>query len=202
MGIFYAAVDGDPLTGHPDSHVIAREGRHAATVKGDDGAIRSLVYIGDRAWCGGCKSYGVIAGGAGIREQRRMIDLAGGGRRQAVGGDEVHCNCPTAPRIIPIHGKRWTIVDEVGRETTSVQKQTPQPAPIAEASHVRWFSIVDSVTGEPLSDREYIANVDGVRQVGRTDRNGYARIATDGERSVEIHVVFSSPKRRLTVAEG
>lgn len=52
MGIFYAAVDGDPLTGHPDSHVIAREGRHAATVMGEDGAIRSLVYIGDRVWCG------------------------------------------------------------------------------------------------------------------------------------------------------
>lgn len=78
MGIFYAAVDGDPLTSHEDSHVIAREGYRAATIKGDDGKTRSVVYIGDSAWCGACQSTGVIVGGAGISENRRMIDLAGG----------------------------------------------------------------------------------------------------------------------------
>ncbi|MBB5498082.1 hypothetical protein [Paraburkholderia sp. MM5384-R2] len=78
MGIFYAAVDEDPLTSHEDSHVIAREGHRAATVKGDDGKTRSVVYIGDSAWCGACQSTGVIVGGAGISENRRMIDLAEG----------------------------------------------------------------------------------------------------------------------------
>ena len=200
MGLFYAAVDGDPLTGHESSHVIARKGLRLPTVRGDDGKTRNLVYLGDSAWCGACQSYGVIVGGSGIREQRRMIDLAGGsGRRQAVGGDEIHCNCSTPPQIIPIYGKRWSIIDEVKRETVGAQKQTPPPAPSFEPKHERWFSIVDGATGEPLSGREFIANVGGARQVGSTDDNGFAHIATNGEVPVDIHVVFSSPRRKLIV---
>ncbi|SIT37738.1 conserved hypothetical protein [Paraburkholderia ribeironis] len=200
MGLFYAAVDGDPLTSHEDSHVIAREGHRAATVKGDDGKIRSVVYIGDSAWCGACQSTGVIVGGAGISENRRMIDLAGGARRQAVGGDEIHCNCSTPPRVIAIHGTRWSITDDARREATSPQKPAPPPALPVEPKHARWFAIVDSTTGEPLHDREFIANVDGARQSGRTDSNGYAQIATDGEKPIDIHIVFSSPRRKLNAS--
>ncbi|MGF6788626.1 hypothetical protein [Paraburkholderia sp. 35.1] len=200
MGIFYAAVDGDPLTSHEDSHVIAREGYRAATIKGDDGKTRSVVYIGDSAWCGACQSTGVIVGGAGISENRRMIDLAGGARRQAVGGDAIHCNCSTPPRIIAIHGTRWSITDDAQLKATSTQKHSTPPAPLVEPTHTRWFAIVDSVTDEPLSGREFIANVDGVRQAGRTDSNGYARITTNDEKPVDIHVVFHSPARKLNAS--
>lgn len=110
MGVFYAAVDGDPLTSHPNSYVIAGPGRHAATVVGEDGKTRSLVYIGDSAWCGACRSFGRIVGGAGVSDNRRMIDLTGGGRRQAVGEDQVLCKCQTLPRIIALHGRRWQVV--------------------------------------------------------------------------------------------
>lgn len=203
MAIFYAAVDGDPLTGHPDSHVIARIGHRSASVEGEDGKTRSLVYIGDSAWCGACQSMGVITGSAPVPEQRRMIDLVGGGRRQAVGEDHVRCNCTTPPRIIATYGKRWKIVDERrGGSSSDAPPRAPAsvaspPSPPIESQHARWFFIWDSVTGEALSNRDIIANVGGIRQTGRTDSEGYARIVTDGEQPIEIHVVFRAPKRKL-----
>ena len=63
--------------------------------------------------------------------------------------------------------------------------------------HERWFYVCDSVTGRAMPNREFIANVGGVRQTGMTDVDGYARISTDGAESVEIHVVFNAPKRKL-----
>ena len=202
MEIFYAAVDGDPLTSHKDSHVIAGDGHRVARVKDDDGKSRSVVYIGDSAWCGARRSIGVIVGGSGISENRRMMDLGGGGRRQAVGGDAIHCNCETPPRIIAIHGTRWSITDDARPEKASAPELAAAPAPPAEPTHARWFAIVDSATGEPLSGREFIAKVGGVSQTGRTDSNGYARIATNHAMPVDIHVVFRSPARKLNGTES
>jgi hypothetical protein len=157
-----------------------------------------MVYIGDDAWCGACKSIGVIIGGAGVTEQRRMFDLAGGGRRQAVDGDEVHCKCPTPPRIVAVHGMKWRIVDRGGDHAASPSARAAAPSsPPAEPRHERWFRVWDSTTGESLPDRDFIANVGGVRQTGRTDGDGYARIVTNGAQPVSIHVVFEAPRRRL-----
>lgn len=151
MGVFYAAVDGDPLTSHPDSYVIARPGIHSASVVGRDGKTRSLVYIGDSAWCGACRSVGRIVGGSGISEQRRMIDLAGSGRRQAVGEDQVICKCPTLPRIIPVHGKRWKVVDA----------DVAAPLPVMSAPYVHkpvvfdeQFTLIDAY-GIPMAGVYY-----------------------------------------------
>jgi hypothetical protein len=55
----------------------------------------------------------------------------------------------------------------------------------------------DSVTGEPVINRDFIADIEGARQFGRTDGQGYARIESNGDRPFNIHVIFSSPKRVL-----
>lgn len=202
MTVFYAAVDGDPLTSHPDSHVMAREGPQCALVAGADGKTRSLVYIGDRAWCGACQSMGVIVGGAPVTERRRMIDLAGGGRRQAVGEDQVLCQCAMPPRVIATYGKRWRFVEESANKKTDVPVQAVvPPLPRSEPQYERWFYIWDSVTGESIPNRDFIANVGGVRQTGRTDGEGYARIMAGGEQPVEVHIFFSSPRRKLNPGE-
>jgi hypothetical protein len=60
----------------------------------------------------------------------------------------------------------------------------------------------DSATGEPLANRDFVADVGGVQQSGKTDAEGYAKIATEGEQPVNIHVIFSSPKRDLKPRQG
>jgi hypothetical protein len=56
------------------------------------------------------------------------------------------------------------------------------------------------MTGAAMPNRDFIAIVGGARQSGRTDGNGYARIVTDGEQPVEIHITFNAPKRNLNPA--
>lgn len=57
MGIWYAAVEDDPLTSGPGSRVYA--GENVGTIQGEDGRRRRMVFIGDEAWCAACSSMGV-----------------------------------------------------------------------------------------------------------------------------------------------
>ncbi len=116
-GIYYAAVEDDPLTSGLGSCVFASE--RVGTIRGEDGKRRRMAFIGDKAYCPKCHSEGVIIGGAGIRENGRMIDHQHGGRRQAVGGDEVLCKCPVLPRIVAVHGRSWKIRDQAEAQTIS-----------------------------------------------------------------------------------
>jgi hypothetical protein len=76
-------------------------------------------------------------------------------------------------------------------------------APVADKEmHVRWCFVWDSVAAQPLRNRDYVADVAGVRQSGKTDGDGYAKIETDGGQPVEIHVLFASPKRKLKPYQG
>lgn len=87
-----------------------------------------------------------------------------------------------------------TAPSERARSATEVASP---PSPVVEPQHFRSFFIWDSTTGKPLSNRDFIANVAGARQTGKTDGDGYAKISADGEQSIEIHVVFNAPKRQL-----
>ncbi|MGF6805566.1 hypothetical protein OKW30_000692 [Paraburkholderia sp. Clong3] len=102
--VYYAAVEGDPLTSGDGSRVFASE--RVGTIADQSGRQRRMAFIGDHAYCGKCKNTGPITCGAGVDDMRRMIDLANGGRRQAVGGDIVLCKCSEPPRIIAVHGRR------------------------------------------------------------------------------------------------
>lgn len=207
MATFYAAVEGDPLNSGKGSYVTTTS--QCGTVKGEDGRHRRLVFLGDTAYCAACKSTGVIVRGAPCGDSGRMIDLTNAGRRQAVGGDKVACKCPHPPSIIAVNGRRWMIQNDgdsadahSAAATTAPANECAKDKQASQDLHTSWFYVWDSVTGEALANRNYVVNVGGVRQVGKTDEDGYARIATDGEQPVNIHVIFSSPKRDLKPRQG
>lgn len=196
MAVYYAVVEGDPLDNGGNSHVIG--GAPHATIEGPDGRSRGQTHLGHEAWCSVCQSVGVIAAGAGISDYLRGWDERLNAK-EAVGGDIVLCQCERPPRIMSVYARCCEYIDAgTGGAASTPASNAHLPSPLAEPQHhERWFYIWDSVTGEPMRHRDFIANVGGVRQTGRTDGNGYARIKTNGRQSVEIHVVFNAPKRKL-----
>jgi hypothetical protein len=201
MAIYYAAVEGDPLDGGEGSHVYGTK-KTIGTIKDENGVSRRMVFIGDEGYCTTCGSAGVITYGARMTDNRRLVDRVNGGRRQAVGGDIVLCKCATPPRIIAIYGRKFKIIDggRTARRSTAGNAAAAlllAPQNPKTPRHIRWFFVQDAVTGEPLRNRDYVADVEGSKQFGKTDGDGYAKIETDSEQSVEIHAVFSSPRRTL-----
>jgi hypothetical protein len=60
------------------------------------------------------------------------------------------------------------------------------------------FVVTDSLTGQPIASREYIALVDGHRKVGLTDANGIAIVeAPTADSEIKLHVIFQAPARDL-----
>jgi hypothetical protein len=177
--IFYAAVEDDPLTSGPGSRVFASE--RTSTVQGEDGKRRRLAYIGDKAYCPTCQSEGVIIGGAGVRQERRLIDSEHGGRRQAVGGDEVLCQCPVHPRIVAVHGRRWKIHDQGEAETTS---SSIASAPVIH--HWIAFSLRESGDCQGLKCVAYFE--DGSKAYGTFDASNTVRFerARNGSECVRV----------------
>jgi hypothetical protein len=195
MAVYYAVVEGDPLDNGGDSRVM--DGAPHSTIEGPDGRSRGQTHLGQKAWCSVCQSVGVIAAGSGISEYLRGWD----GRlnaMQAVGGDIVLCKCERPPRIVSVYARCYEYMDaSIGSTASSFASTALSTATLADLQHEQWFYIWDSVTGEPMPNRDFIANVGGVRQTGKTDGDGYVRITTDGEQMVELHVVFNAPKRKL-----
>jgi len=195
MAVYYAVVEGDPLDNGGDSRVI--EGAPHSTIEGLDGRSRGQTHLGQKAWCSVCQSVGVVAAGSSISDCLRGWD----GRlnsMEAVGGDIVRCKCERHPRIVSVYARCNEYMDvSVGSAASSLASNTSARSQPVEPQHERWFYILDSATGQPMPHRDFIANVGDVQQIGQTDGDGYARIRTDGEQPVEIHVVFSAPKRKL-----
>lgn len=195
MAVYYAVVEGDPLDNGGNSRVIG--GAPHATIEGPDGLSRGQTHLGHKAWCSVCQSTGIIAAGAGISDYLRGWDKRLNAN-EAVGGDIVLCKCERPPRVVSVYARRCQYIDTgSGRAASTPAPDALLPSSLAEPQHERWFYIWDSVTGQSLPNRDFVANVGGVRQTGRTDGNGYARIMTNGEQPADIHVVFTAPKRKL-----
>jgi len=168
MGIWYAAVADDPLTSGPGGRVYAKG--KAGTVRGEDGRSRRLAFIGDEAYCAACGTTGVIAYGADLREQRRLLDFTLGKRRQAVGGDIVLCKCASPPRIIALYGRKWTIRDQ---GESAPARAAPSVAPI---TYDEQFILYDGETQRPLRNVRYrIFDSSGLLAESVTDENGCTR---------------------------
>lgn len=179
MAIFYAVVDGDPLTSHPGSKVIAN-GR-SISVEGDDAISRDMAFIGDNAWCAACMSVGVIVGGAPVDQQQRMIDFTQSGRRQAVGGDKVACKCARSPEIISTYGRRWMIFDDGNKSVDAFVDEGHQPENLFDEM-VKLVS--PSIEGVPY----YIETMTGSNYSGRIGADGeLPRIATEGEGNYMVY---------------
>lgn len=181
-GIYYAAVEDDPLTSGKGSRVFAL--KQCGTIQGEDGKRRRLAFIGDQAYCPKCDSTGVITYGAGLGDRRRLIDLVHGGRRQAVGGDIVLCKCSDHPRIIAMYGRKWVINDRGEESRAPVAK-----APAQNLVYDQQFALVDA-KGTPLTDTYYTARMpSGELQHGVTDSRGRTkRYETDGAQSIGIYL--------------
>jgi hypothetical protein len=206
VAIYYAAVEGDPLDSGEGGYISATK-KTIVTIEDQRGMLRNMVFIGDEGHCAKCNSTGVITYGAGVSERRRMVDLVNGGRLQAVGGDIVLCKCASPSRIISVHGRKFKIVDDGGETPVTVAGNTkdsalPIPRELEKTRYVHWFYVCDAGTGEPLHNRNYVVDVGGVKQSGKTDGQGHAKIETDSTQSVEIHVLFSSPKKALKPYQG
>jgi hypothetical protein len=166
--IFYAIVDGDPLTS--GGYVVVPP--HGDTVQDDEGRKRHLAYVGHNAWCAQCKTMGVIIGGSGISDDMRLFDQTLGGLKQAVSGDYVACGCREHPRVVARYATCWTLAD-----SEPVASALPRRTAQQDAQWDEQFVLLDA-TGRALADTYYTIRypsgdlVHGVTDIqGRTSRH-------------------------------
>jgi|SRR5579864_934463 len=181
-GIYYAAVEDDPLTSGKGSRVFAH--KLASKIKGEDGKYRRMAFIGDEAYCSACDSTGVITYGAGVSDRHLMIDRVNGGRRQAVGGDNVLCKCAEHPRIIAMYGRKWIINDRGEEIRAPIAK-----APVQSLPHDEQFTLTDAA-GQALADTLYTVRMPSGELVhGVTDSSGRTtRFKTDGAQRLRVYL--------------
>jgi hypothetical protein len=185
MTIYYAAVEDDPLTSGNGGRVHVHH--KVGTIQGQDGQARQMAFIGDPAWCVACQSMGTIVGGAPVPDNRRMLDLVNGGRRQAVGGDEVACKCASRPRIIAVYGQKFMITGVNVNNAVPVAK--PAVTNGISAAVFDEKVILQDRNGSPLPDTFYTIKLpSGDLRHGITDSQGRtARYATNGAHNISIY---------------
>ena len=151
-----------------------------------------LSFVGAKIYCHGCKSQGVLA-----PEGPRFPDDFMG-HKPALNNDICICRCDPPPRLLASQG---TMYEEYGPAELAAMGFSDDGKPlqkiVSSTNCAQRILVKDSVTGEPLTQQPYLLDIDGVRQMGRTDANGYALIKTNGAKPFILHVVFSSPKREL-----
>ncbi|HYS62200.1 MAG TPA: PAAR domain-containing protein [Paraburkholderia sp.] len=180
-----AVRDGDPTT---------TGGRVMGSSTGYADHGKKLALDGDVATCGNCKGAHLILGtGKGISDK---------GRNVVVDDDSVFCPCGKNRVIVGSNPGYFLDSDHGSASASSVTAVASPSQAVDEAKHTRWCFVWDRMTGEPLANRDFVADVGGVRQCGKTDGQGYAKIETNGEQPFNIHVIFSSPKRVLKPRQG
>ncbi|MFM0250286.1 PAAR domain-containing protein [Paraburkholderia sediminicola] len=184
MTTFYSVVEGDPLDSGGNSRII--DGLANCTIRGDDGRDRRMAFLGHKAWCDRCKSAGEIVAAARCGVNLRMFD-ATIRRYQAVGNDKVMCGCPSAPRIIPVYGRSWMLIDESGSVSTAATEISSSMSSLASARVDEQVKAV--ARGAAMEGYPYFAETaDGHTSYGRTDANGsLPRIETQGDDSYTVH---------------
>jgi hypothetical protein len=184
MATFYSVVEDDPLDSGGNSRVI--DGLANCTIQGNDGRDRRMAFLGHKAWCDRCKSVGEIVAAAGCADSLRMFDVAIG-RYQAVGNDKVICGCSSAPRIIPVHGRNWMLVDDnesIDNMVTGGLSSTSSHVSTGFDERVRSIACGAAMDGYPY----FVETADGRTSCGRTDANGnLPRIETPRDESYTVY---------------
>jgi len=156
----------------------------------DDG--RKIALSGDEATCGNCQGAYKIFGTAAT--------MSDGSRNVVVEGDLVLCPCKKNRVIVGSNPGVFVYMDEDSAVTDPTQQNVrsdSSPVTSEQCDYTKWFLVRDRETGRPLAGREFVARAGGVKQTGKTDSNGYAKISADREKVIDLHVVFSTPKRNL-----
>jgi hypothetical protein len=188
MGVFYHVVEGDPLDSGNNSEVI--EGLSGCTIEGPDGRSRNQAFIRHRAYCGVCKSAGLIAEGPGTPDyDLRMYDVTIRAH-EAVEGDIVICECRPPPRIIAVYGRSSSIHD-IGVTTSAAPLGAARVVnDVATHAYDRTFVITNNQTGKPLPAIRYRLTLDSGQVVeGETDAQGVTqRVSANEMQNVKIEV--------------
>jgi len=187
MTIYYAIVEGDPLTSGGNSQVI--EGNSRCTIEDHEGRNRAQAYLGHQAWCAACQSVGVITAGSGISDYLRGIDYTIGGAKEAVDGDIVVCKCETHPRVVAVYARHCSYPDISGCRPQATETPSRLPAPVASKPYDEQFRLSDA-KGSPLANTYYTARLPSGELVhGVTDSHGRTeRYETEGARSIQIYL--------------
>lgn len=182
MREFYAIVEGDPLDNGNGSHVVG--GADHSTIADEQGRERRQAHLGHEAWCGVCKTNGPIVAGAPINQNLRGFD-ARLNAWEAVDGDIVNCKCSQHPRVVSVHARSVTYLDDGSVFAT----ETSSP-PASSVGYDQRFQVTNPRTGQPLRDMPYrIVTDNGEEFEGRTDAQGCTqRIASDHALSATLHV--------------
>jgi len=176
---------GDPTT--TSGFVIA----FSSTIH-DDG--KKVALSGDEATCGNCKgTFKIFGTGEGMSEE---------GRDVVVEGDLVLCPCKKNRVIVGSNPGIFLHTDDGAGTAISAQVAAASARPSAslspdEPQFARRIFVSDTTTGNPMSNRAFIAKVGGKMLPGKTDEQGHATIKADGQQPVNIHILFSSPRRNL-----
>lgn len=173
MAIFYAVVEDDPL----DSGGYVLDGGKCGTILGDDGKLRRITFVGQRAWCSSCESIGTIEAAPSNPNKKRLRDFTCGERVQALSGDWVRCHCERPPRIDSRYGRKWKI-EETGHDmriSPSAGAMSSLPATVPLTYDDRF--VLQDAAGNPLSQTRYaLQRRTGAFEYGTTDELGQTHL--------------------------
>jgi hypothetical protein len=149
------------------------EGLADSTIEGEDGRHRQQAFLGHKAWCHRChrcQSAGVILTAAGCPDYLRTFDSTIQ-QQEAVGGDRVIYKCPTAPRLIPVHGRSCMSTGssgEINNAATLTSLQKPLPALRNFDEQAEAIARVRTMESYPY----FVETAGGRRYNGYTDKSG------------------------------
>jgi hypothetical protein len=159
-----------------------------------DGPQKQLATVYMKTYCQACKKAGFICPAG-----PRWPGTAQNGQLWALSGDINICDCKPPPVFFAQRNMTMTMSgDDVARMSS------PRPAnaanvatPADKGGYGKRFLLTDSNTGKRLANREFIVSVDGVRQAGRTDANGYAHVDAQRGQIIRLHMIFRAPTMQL-----
>jgi len=188
MTLFYAVVEGDPLTSGEGSCVLA--GVASSTIEGPDGRHRDQTILGQKAWCAACQSAGEIMAAPGSPTRLRTgFDIGEFHGLEALGGDLVLCKCARHPEVISVYGRTVTINDYASDSSVPFSSSSGD-ATASGVTYDQHFLLRDERTGEPLMGLPYkITTEDGQEVEGHTDASGHTqKIVGEGAQQASITV--------------
>jgi len=155
---------------------------------------------GDPVSCGKDGKVYKIWGGIGI--------ITSNGKRPA-GTLDSYSTCPCNAQFIPSMKHTYQKADRPAAQTTTqpgnkftanshFANSEPARQPPNTETYARSFTITDSETGQPLTNRKFIAMIDGREMPGVTDARGVAYVeAPSADSTVALHIIFNAPARAL-----
>ncbi len=178
MTIYFAIVDGDPISSGGHVHVFESN----EWIEGPDGRRRAVAYLGDKAWCEACQTWGIIVPLSRVPNHLRTHHHKRG--YQAVSDDGVVCKCESMPQVLAVYGRR-----EQMRDTTDATSVANQAQALSRDIYDERFILADH-DGKPLPGIRYRVRIgSNVVASGVTDAGGCThRINTEDARRLILEI--------------